>query len=1237
MSTLSYARSLIRPAATPPPTPPQIKPELPGPQKEVSLPNILRYSDDDIASLYAIRDNIKQAGLFGCFYCSRESTTLKTCSGCRSAWYCSVGHQRMDWNEHRSECHSLRVLKNRTYKHSGAVEGRLKTPRTMNKERCLSFAKEASKLVLEVMSADRPMNDKESSEHLDKLCHARSLYFQITDWAKHIHVFDAGFVTAFKRCVFLHTEAFVDRYQYDFPEKCKNMVERNSCRMHRYSRFRGINDLGWDDANMENLFGDIYFSTVGGEETAYVHYNNAIDILRWKEKQLSASYRDDLEKLGMAKRTRMLAIKVLKKKLLPIVCVNPSRTDIVQSLKERLLPVRPKASTGMMDNQEQKGSVASDTALSIPAAPSNVDNKQSCSSTATGSSLYVIRQGHEARQIKHTKTTIQMLAEKIFAAIDPCHNGSVARRRLLLAVETNARVQALLRSDRRLSLLCRVQTLEREFQELDLDHDKNISLAEFVYYANLSSEQVAVADLFALVDPGHSGSVSKKDLVRTIQNSHGILSNEKVISDVGLVRTNDYQKFTELTIDATGKVTAKEVIEFAKLMTAESVVADIFGIIDPEGAGAVTRRTFMEAVASNSEVQRLLRTNKSLSSLAHFKSLRQKIEQLDLDHNGKVTAKELVLFADTLSIESVVKDIFQLIDPEHAGSISPDQLILGITSHDRVKMLLYSDPNLLSLRNINRLNEQLGKPCRDEHKDISISDLIRIARTLRAEGTVRKVFDIIDHNHKGAVPRRAFLRAVQLNTNVQSLLATNRNLTTLRHCKSLERKFRELDLDHDGLMTISELVSYARSMLPPLFNIVRPDPKKAMSPKMIRTQKSIFNEHVTEVDRYRSPPGSPPSPERKKYLREKKKELLPYSDQKLIFGHGNATSPGSGNKRSAYQDEMVVSAYMKPDSGSILRKMMHTMGRLERWEDVDTLFQETMKCYHDVTSRLSLQHERASLYLNIGVSKLRKRASATVKKFIALNTAIETNTGAEKIVLMQSLKNIQHDTSVLLKKTETELKDVIARSRECNEAQIWSRAAAELAKCFLSQGPSEKEKANMVAEIVLSAHLKCGGHCCDTLVAQQILEASHPDELNLLASMEADQVCRYKILPVNFSFDTGKVKHNKFDKDGRKIYQFTPDEGRFHTPFGVEENKIVQKVFDLIDEDHDGFITRRELLIAVELNGNVQKLLKENETLSSLSHAKNLRSKFKELDLDHDGKVTISEMVHFALLLPSPV
>ena len=126
MSTLSYARSLIRPAATPPPTPPQIKPELPGPQKEVSLPNILRYSDDDIASLYAIRDNIKQAGLFGCFYCSRESTTLKTCSGCRSAWYCSVGHQRMDWNEHRSECHSLRVLKNRTYKHSGAVEGRLK-------------------------------------------------------------------------------------------------------------------------------------------------------------------------------------------------------------------------------------------------------------------------------------------------------------------------------------------------------------------------------------------------------------------------------------------------------------------------------------------------------------------------------------------------------------------------------------------------------------------------------------------------------------------------------------------------------------------------------------------------------------------------------------------------------------------------------------------------------------------------------------------------------------------------------------------------------------------------------------------------------------------------------------------------------------------------------------------------------------------------------------------------------
>ena len=76
--------------------------------------------------------------------------------------------------------------------------------------------------------------------------------------------------------------------------------------------------------------------------------------------------------------------------------------------------------------------------------------------------------------------------------------------------------------------------------------------------------------------------------------------------------------------------------------------------------------------------------------------------------------------------------------------------------------------------------------------------------------TVEAIFKTIDPNHNGVISRRKFLRSVQLNTQVQTLLGSNEKLKHLTHSKEIYDKFKEMDDNNDKEVTIEEMLSYAQ-------------------------------------------------------------------------------------------------------------------------------------------------------------------------------------------------------------------------------------------------------------------------------------------------------------------------------------------------------------------------------------------------------------------------------------------
>ena len=76
-----------------------------------------------------------------------------------------------------------------------------------------------------------------------------------------------------------------------------------------------------------------------------------------------------------------------------------------------------------------------------------------------------------------------------------------------------------------------------------------------------------------------------------------------------------------------------------------------------------------------------------------------------------------------------------------------------------------------------------------------------------------------------------------------------------------------------------------------------------------------------------------------------------------------------------------------------------------------------------------------------------------------------------------------------------------------------------------------------------------------------------------------------------------------------------------------------QHLFQLIDRDNDGSITRRELLHAATMDDECMALMRGNARLKHLMEPKHFDETFKALDMDHNGKITFPEFKQFSLHL----
>jgi hypothetical protein len=77
---------------------------------------------------------------------------------------------------------------------------------------------------------------------------------------------------------------------------------------------------------------------------------------------------------------------------------------------------------------------------------------------------------------------------------------------------------------------------------------------------------------------------------------------------------------------------------------------------------------------------------------------------------------------------------------------------------------------------------------------------------------VQSVFDIIDPSHNGSVSRATFMKAIQLNGDVQGILAENKVLKSLMNPAKAGMKWKEMDVNEDDHISMDEMVNFAASI-----------------------------------------------------------------------------------------------------------------------------------------------------------------------------------------------------------------------------------------------------------------------------------------------------------------------------------------------------------------------------------------------------------------------------------------
>ena len=84
---------------------------------ERELIDVTSKIEDSVKAAAALRNaDVTARGLKTCFYpsCGKDESTVlqfRSCSACRSAWYCSAEHGSFDWKKHKPICRATVAAK----------------------------------------------------------------------------------------------------------------------------------------------------------------------------------------------------------------------------------------------------------------------------------------------------------------------------------------------------------------------------------------------------------------------------------------------------------------------------------------------------------------------------------------------------------------------------------------------------------------------------------------------------------------------------------------------------------------------------------------------------------------------------------------------------------------------------------------------------------------------------------------------------------------------------------------------------------------------------------------------------------------------------------------------------------------------------------------------------------------------------------------------------------------------
>ena len=80
----------------------------------------------------------------------------------------------------------------------------------------------------------------------------------------------------------------------------------------------------------------------------------------------------------------------------------------------------------------------------------------------------------------------------------------------------------------------------------------------------------------------------------------------------------------------------------------------------------------------------------------------------------------------------------------------------------------------------------------------------------------------------------------------------------------------------------------------------------------------------------------------------------------------------------------------------------------------------------------------------------------------------------------------------------------------------------------------------------------------------------------------------------------------------------------------AKEIDDARTLFELIDSDRDGVITKRELMHAATMSEDCMAIMQTNDKLQHLLQPQHFAESFKAMDIEHTGKITLDEFQTFA-------